>query len=393
MVDFIPFIIVFMVLAALFKLNDLLVIFYFLIGVFLINRIWCRYTLKQLTMERIFPHRCFLNQSIPVQINIKNNGWLPVIWLQILENLPLALISPNYFQSVITVRAHQTQTIQYSLIATKRGFYSLGPATLITGNILGLSKDNEEKSVSEDNLIIYPKIVPLARLALDSRFPYGTLHSRRPIYEDPTQILGKRDYVEGDSIRKIDWKSSAIMQKLQVKVFEPSIAISACIFLNLDSRDFDIHQLFTAPELAIVAAASLANYLIQKRQSVGLISNGKDPLSDTEQVIQLLPRKGSNHLMNILEVLAKIQTGNHLSYLNLLSDFLSDLPWGTACILITCHLNDDLFHQLFKAQRLGMIITIILVGEQPDFIQVQAKARQFGFSITRIITEADLSSL
>ena len=91
--------------------------------------------------------------------------------------------------------------------------------------------------------------------------------------------MGKRDYTAGDSLRRIDWKSTAAVGRLQTKLFEPSIALETVLFLNLNSEEYHYKFRYDASELAIVVAASLANWIIGQKQSVGLVVNGSDPHS------------------------------------------------------------------------------------------------------------------
>ncbi len=90
--------------------------------------------------------------------------------------------------------------------------------------------------------------------------------------------------------------------------------------MNLNAEDYERHSRIDASELAIVVSASLANWIIRKKQSVGLFTNGIEPiLRDTvkspghvrelpyQNPLPIPPRRGQSHLMNILEVLAHVQ--------------------------------------------------------------------------------------
>jgi uncharacterized protein (DUF58 family) len=96
--------------------------------------------------------------------------------------------------------------------------------TLQSGDLFGLSEGIAHEGI-KDFITVFPKIIPLAQIRLPSRSPSGTLHHREPIFEDPSRILGKREYISGDSLRRVDWKASAISGQLIVKLFEPSFAL------------------------------------------------------------------------------------------------------------------------------------------------------------------------
>ena len=106
---------------------------------------------------------------------------------------------------------------------------------LYSGDVFGLT-GGETRRLQSDSLTVYPKIVPLTRVVLPTQSPMGTLRHHQPIFEDPSRIFGKREYVSGDSLRRVDWKSTASTGHLQVKLFEPSIALETVIFLDLPAR-------------------------------------------------------------------------------------------------------------------------------------------------------------
>jgi uncharacterized protein (DUF58 family) len=389
MADLIPFMIAFMVLAAVLKQDAVLVVFYFLFGIFFLGGWWIRRSLNNVTIERKYSDRVFIGQPIPVQLKITNKGWLPLVWLQVHESLPVALISPNFFRQVVTLGPHQTLDLEYSMQANKRGFYTLGPIFYSSGDLWGLAKADERKGETA-RLIIYPRIVPLTRVTLPSQSPFGTLHHKNPIFEDPTRVIGKRDYHVGDSLRRVDWKATAVVRRLQVKQFEASISIETHIFLDMSPDDYDFRHRFATTELAIVVAASLANWTIQHKQSVGLSTNGIDPLAENTSPSPLPSRKGSSHLMNLLEVLARVQVGNGAAFIDLLHHSLAHLSWGSTAVLITGRHDEALFDELFAARRLGLSVVIILIGEDPEFQKAQMDANRFGIPIYRFISEIDL---
>jgi uncharacterized protein (DUF58 family) len=389
MADLIPFLIVFMVLAAVLNQPQILIVFYFLFGIFIFGSWWSRRSLNNISIARNFSDRVFIGQPIPVKLEITNRGWLPVVWMQIHESLPVALISPNFYRQVVSLGSHQKITLDYALQANKRGFFSIGPFFYSSGDLWGLSKTDERKGESV-TLIVYPRIIPLTRVNLPSQSPFGTLHHKNPIFEDPTRVIGKRDYQVGDSLRRVDWKATAVVRRMQVKQFEASISIETHIFLDLNLDDYEIRQRFATTELAIVVAASLANWAIQHKQPVGLYTNGLDPFAENQSPPPLPSHKGSSHLMSVLEVLARVQVGKGTSFIDLLHQSLARLSWGSTVVLITGKHNEALFDELFAARRLGLSIVIILVGQDPDFLKAQIDAKRFGFPIFRFINELDL---
>lgn len=389
MTDFLPFLIILMVLAAILRENTILTIFYLLAGIYILGRWWTHHVLGRLNYRRNFTRRAFLNQVVPIDLEIGNGSWLPIIWLQIHESLPVALTSPNFFQMVTSLGPRGKTRLTYRLIANKRGYYPIGPLFINSGDLIGMAK-NEEIQGATDFLTVYPKIVPISRFDVPSRSPFGTIRHSNPVFEDPSRLLGKRDYQVGDSMRRIDWKSTASTGRLQVKLFEPSIAIETSIFLDLDPDDYSLQKRFDDTELAIVVAASVACWTINRKQSAGLCTNGTDPLLDHHGPQPLLPHKGTSHLMSILDILARVETPATTPFIPMIHQSLANLPWGTTLILVTGKYQDSLFDELFEARRMGLNAIIILVGMISGFREIQQRAGRFGFKVHLVRDERDL---
>jgi uncharacterized protein (DUF58 family) len=239
-------------------------------------------------------------------------------------------------------------------------------------------------------LTIYPKIVPLASIVIPSFSPQGTLRHHQPIFEDPSRVFGKREYVAGDSLRRVDWKSTASTGRLQVKLFEPSIALETLICLNLNEDDYYYRRRIDSTELAIVIAASIANWIAEKQQTVGLLVNGRDPLKSDGEPQYLPPRKGKSHLMHVLEVMARIDTTKGSSLIEKIRHQRHFLAWGTTLIVITGGADDELLQELYQARRSGQNAILVLAGPVAYAADIKNRASRYGIQTVSILNERGL---
>jgi uncharacterized protein (DUF58 family) len=386
----IPFLLVLAVIAALLRADFVLTIVYLLLGVWIFGRIWSRRALDAIKVRRIFTPRAFWGERITVHLDLHNDGLLPAVWLQLNESLPVELrIGDPAFRRVVSLGPHSHLKLEYALEGRKRGYYAIGPLMLYSGDVFGVA-GGETRRLQSDYVTVYPRIVPLTRVVLPTQSPMGTLRHHQPIYEDPSRIFGKRGYVSGDSLRRVDWKATAASGHLQVKLFEPSIALETEIFLDLNSEAYEFHSRASATELAIVVAASLANWVVRARQAVGLATNGMDPLGQDGQPPRLLPRRGRSNLMRILEVLARLQAGQTSDLVNLIRRESVHLSWGATLILITPRLDEAFFDGLFQARRSGFDIILIPCGPTPGLQRARQIANSFDFPLVHILSEQDL---
>ncbi|MCJ7702844.1 MAG: DUF58 domain-containing protein, partial [Anaerolineales bacterium] len=305
--NYVPLLLLLIVIAAFFQDDFSFTLLYFFAGAFALGNWWSRYALRSIRYKRKFTQRVFLGEEVQVDLEIINLGWLPVPWVRIHEGLPVELSGPDSFQRVTNLGPREQKTFSYVVEARRRGYYPIGPIFFSSADILGLSTSDLRREGNREHLTVYPKIVPLTHISFPSRSPLGTLRHYQPIFEDPTRVMGKREYIAGDSLRRVDWKSTAVTGRMQVKLFEPSIALETVIFLNLNSADYHFRTRIASTELAIVLAASIANWVVEKKQTAGLYVHGKDPLGEDGLARFIPARSGRGHLMRILEVLARIQ--------------------------------------------------------------------------------------
>jgi uncharacterized protein (DUF58 family) len=218
----------------------------------------------------------------------------------------------------------------------------------------------------------------------------GTIRHTQPIFEDPTRVIGKRDYVAGDSLRRVDWKATAATRRLQVKLFEPSIALETTIFLNLNPAEYLVRYQHEATELGIVVAASLASWLARKKQPVGLMTNGLDPLSGGAVVRPVPPRAGRGQITRILETLARVKVGEGMAFIDLIQQERVNLSWGTTLVFITATAEEAFFDEVFRASRAGLNAVLVLCGPVPGIRETRARAEYFGIPLVHFQSERDL---
>ncbi len=354
-----PFLFLVLLLAVTLKVGFLYHIFYLLVLVVLLAHLWGRYAVGRLVVRRRFEPRAFYGETIPVVLEVHNTGWLPVPWLLVHERLPLALASPAFLRRALALWPRERCRLTYTLHARQRGYYTLGPLTVETGDVLGLQR--VERIVgSTDHLIVYPKIVPVGELGLPSRVPLGLLRTPQPLYADPVRVIGVRPYTTGDSFRLIHWKATAATGALQVKKLEPAMMLPTVILLNLNLPEYERAFAYYAAELAIIVAASLANHLVGLRQEVGLLTNGLDSLTG-QPIIGALPRKGRHHLMLLLEMLARVVPGETTPFPVFVRGQMPRLPWGATLVLVTPGETPALLESVLVLRRAGFRVVLVYV--------------------------------
>ncbi|MBN1876511.1 MAG: DUF58 domain-containing protein [Anaerolineae bacterium] len=399
MQDLIPFIMGLFVLAALLRIDFYFSIVYLLAGVYVLARMWTRRAMGQLHAERRLVKRAFPGERIPVELVVRNTGWLPVPWVELNDSLPVQLISPPFYREVMTLSGLQERRFRYTLSCDRRGYYDIGPLQLHTGDLLGVAP-RLTFSQQAEYVIVYPRVLPLQALGLPTHSPLAVLRAPSPLFEDPTRVMGVRNYIPGDSPRRIHWTATANTGQLLVKRYQPAIARETLICLDLDAEGYDNRQRYSATELAIVAAASIANHVvIREGLAVGLVTQALDPLQEAAGSVRfaLSPRRERGQLMAILEVLARAQvfdrgptSGDVIGFPEFLRQQGVALSWGTTLVVITGSETESLFDSLAYLRRMGFAVALILVMPARAGDAVQQQAEVLGVPVYRIWRECDL---
>jgi len=399
--------IVLFVLAVFLRLDWIYYLIYVIGGIWAFSHWQTRRSLSHLLVQRRVPTRAFTGETVEAEVVMHNTSLLPLPWVRIQESVPLELQTGESYRLVASVGGRSKAVRRFHFFCHRRGYHLLGPLRLTTGDLFGFAQAAWEES-EKVHIIVYPKVLTLDQIGLPSRLPFGTLRSRQRIFMDPTRMAGVRPYVSGDSMRHIHWRASAHDDTLMVKKFQPSMALTTMIALDLDQFSYPMRERQGGSEWAVVVAASLANHIISQRQETGLLTNGLDPLSagDANPIPGM---NGQGHLMGILELLARIQLrrdadaddpmeDGHISpsrfaLHNWLPNHVASLNWGTTLLLVTPHISEPLLWSLHGLNRRGLNVQVIACVRQPGFERMRKQAEAMGIGVHQTIWESDLARM
>ena len=104
--------------------------------------------------------------------------------------------------------------VAYEVTPTRRGEHELGPASVVATDVLGLVERTHEVE-TRDGLVAFPRVRSLSgAVRADLR---AVSRSRSAAGRD--EFDGLREYVRGDALRDVHWKSSAKRDDLVVREF------------------------------------------------------------------------------------------------------------------------------------------------------------------------------
>lgn len=390
--SFVPFLLALFLIAVLLRVDFVFTILYLFLLLALLTRFWLRRATAQIHACRRFENHAHFGDQVTIEVILYNTGRLPIPWMELHESVPVDLHSTPTRGQVVSLGAHERWGMRYTLNCRKRGFYTLGPLTAKNGDLLGIERVHPWELAPEP-FIVYPQIIPIHQLLLPTRSPFMALPAQSPLFEDPTRVVGVRDYQRGDSPRRIHWTATANTGRLLVKRYQPAIARETLVCLDLDGDNYEQRHLFTATELAIVVAASVANHIIVREGlAAGLVTMAHDSMLDEQVRFFLAPRSERAHLMNVLEVLARVQVSDSTSFVDLLRRESARVSWGATLLVITGRETEELFETLMYLRRAGFAVTLVLVGPGRPSAELRQRAELLSVPVHRVWRERDLKS-
>jgi uncharacterized protein (DUF58 family) len=244
-----------------------------------------------------------------------------------------------------------------------RGYFPLGPARLRSGDLFGITSQGQTLDDIQ-HLIVYPKIVPLEALGIPALHPFGDFRAPRPLLEDPARTIGVRDYQTTDPLRRVHWKATARLGRLQTRQYEATTAHRVAVFLNMDTLgEYAEYRGFVRPllELNIMTAASIAAWATMEHYPVGLYANGYLP--EGLHRVRLSPALGEASLTRMLEALAKVYPTPVIPLGDLMILEASGLPWGTTAVVITAIMDPPLRAGIAALRDAGHAVVLVVIGD------------------------------
>ena len=395
-----------LIIALVFNLPLLAYAMYVLLAVLLVSRFLTRRWADSLMATRECNQlSAEIGQTVAVMISVKNEGAWPVAWVLLEDLLPwdALMYSPPRLQvsgrrvSLMMLKGRGHQSLLYQLTPTRRGYYQLGPLVLETGDLFGLHR-RYRVATDPHFLLVMPKVIPLAGYEVSSKRPIGEVRMSYRLYEDPTRISGVRAYERGDSLNRIHWRATARTGELHSKVYEPSTVAGATILLEFHEAAHDRRDEPHRSELAVTAAASIANAVYLMNQQIGLVTNGRDAVdrirhegwahdyrsreaalasaavrdkSERLAPVVVPTRRGAEQFTRILESLARLEMTDGLPLPALIEETASRMPRDATVIAIVPPGSQNAALALGNLKRRGFAVTAILnLYEDYDYAQL-----------------------
>jgi uncharacterized protein (DUF58 family) len=358
-------------------------LFYLLLALLALSYLWAWSNLHGLRVEReTFTHRSQVGEEARERISIRNLWSFPKLWVELRDHSDL----PQHGTGFVTyLPAHERRRWSARTPCTMRGKFTLGPATLISGDPFGIFR-LERPVAGTNEVLVYPRTTPLPGFVLPSaELPGGQDVKSRAFHVTPN-VSTIRDYQPGDSFNRIHWRSTARTGQLMVKEFELDPTAEVYLVLDMQERVQQVRaptrargpsplseqrQAESTEEYGVQATASIARHLLEQNRMLGLVSWG--------QHREVIPaERESRQLFKILEALAVLRAYGAQPLAEVLA--AESVRFGRNCtlVIVTSSLDErwiiSLQHLLYR----GVRAVVVLVDPQSfggwrDSLTIQAR--------------------
>jgi len=368
---------------------------------------------------------CEIGDSFDVIIDITNQSRLPIAWLLVEDLLPAAAYRtrPPALEidgsriEVMMLRGQATRSLQYHITCRRRGYFQIGPTVLETGDLMGLSR-RYRLGAAPQYILVLPKVVALTGYDIASARPIGEIQIRDALIQDPTRMMGIRQWQIGDPMRSVHWPATARTGVLHTKIYEPTTIAGATLILDLHRETNPPQHEPVRSDLAITLAASIAAALHDLNQPFAMLSNGRDAVDRIrdegfatdyrtrgaaqkvaamkEQDDRLRPvivpsARGPVHYRELLRQLARLELSDGIPIAETVLGAQSRLARDTTLIVIAQRCDPTTAAMFIGMKRRGWAVTMIINTEDiNEFIAAAGPFQAAGIETIHLANEQAL---
>ena len=271
----------------------------------------------------------YKGDDVIVELTISNNSYRRTQQLEVFDNVPHEMkMRQGINQMRMNLGPGQSARIKYRVRCPLRGHYTLGPVSVRYRNVFNLFA-NESKVQDRTDITVFPQVREIEEALLRSNVP--KMYTGATTLKTPgpgMEFYSLREYLPGDAFRSINWKAYARTGELMVN--EKTRDAVTDVFIILDTRDVSrIGTVLKNPlEMGTIAAASISNYFIRRRDSVALVTYG-------ERMDYLPPETGDNQGYKVLSNLAAVRAKGSMPLQAVTNAMSSRMSRGSPVFIIS----------------------------------------------------------
>jgi uncharacterized protein (DUF58 family) len=242
----------------------------------------------------------------------------------------------------------------YRLHSLPRGRYVFAESRIEIRDPFGLQQ-REVTLPLPGSLLVYPRVVHLERLFSESGS--HALEGRRLLLRRPTgfDLHSVRDYEQGESLRKVHWRTTARRGHLMVKELEDAPRDEIAVLLDADAASTAGESF----EVQVRAAASILDAYVRRNRRTVLVVNSAERTS-------LRVHSPVDDRRRALELLAAVEPTARVPLTTLLAEEGSPAARALELVVVTARVDGPLVDRLVQRSLAHRHVSVVFV-DAPTF--------------------------
>lgn len=297
-----------------------------------------------ISVERQVSHTVPMGVKNHVTLVVKNNGNRRKVF-EIFDHYP-TLHTIEGLPRKIDLRSGDFAEVKYDITFVARGVYEFGQCDVKLESLLSLWHRyhviGEPKEVK-----VYPnysEVIKYGLLSAEQRLSQMGIHKQRKRGEG-TDFHQLREFRNGDTISKVDWKASARVRKMIAKDYQQEQDQQIIFLLDCGRTMRAIDDGISHFDHTLNALLLLGSVAVRQGDEVGLLTMGGE-----ERWMQ--PQKGVSAVNRLLNVTFDLQTSKENTDILMAAGKLRALVKKRALIVLISNLRDEGSADWIKAIRL-----------------------------------------
>lgn len=228
-------------------------------------------------------------------------------YLEFCDRMNTDVTDMNYRNDGFSVMGNEKITRNIDFIAKKRGFYSISSVSIMTRDYF-MAKQYARYFKLDAGVYVFPVAYPYNKIEDSMNEILGEIEVRKRLIQDPFAYAGIREYIHGDSMRSVNWKATAMNDRLMVNKHDSACSGVVRILLNLEPHSMIRPE--KLQDVAISLVRTVAEELSRRKQDIEFYSNGRDVLDPKGNC--MFKGNGTEAVKSVNKCLARIKENSGL---------------------------------------------------------------------------------
>lgn len=299
------------------------------------------YRLKNWQVQRVFSKKEYFDGDfVQMELQFKRKSFYPVGYLLVEQRIPLSLGSHYARQQTLYPFFKKEITVALKPFQVKRGKHTFSKITAETSDTFGLIERSRRLGEPEQ-LIVYPSYFPDILLRLGEANPDRDASANHWTLHKNDALHSLREFMPGDRMTWIDWKSTAKTNTMMTREFENSSARKMQLIFFGVTHDYFEH--------ALRAAYSFSRKLLEEHAEVRITI-----LGENGQTFDF--SRDKKRITEISHAFAELKSCDEAV---LMQELQSVLKWQKDTFIFTPVISDALIGLLNKSNWRVSLVSIL----------------------------------